>query len=444
MLSLLNRLPRSLLVHAVPVLPVTKCIVFRQKFPHIVPLKLYNSVKHKTTAIANTPVVSPTERELKVEYEKGIQSKYLYFWLRDHCRCEKCYHSVTKQRLLDVSEIPLDIKPKSTKVDENKVVIVWPDNHTSTYELQWLKKHSYAPALGTKNLEPERPKILWESTLASNPPTIEYKDVMNSDDALGQWLINIDTYGFSFVKGVPATPADTQKLAERICFIRPSHYGGFWDFTSNLAHGDTAYTQLALGAHTDTTYFTDPIGLQLFHLLEFKGIGGESLLVDGFAVASQLKKLHPESYETLSTIPIATHSAGDVDTYIFPTPRYRPILAHRPHVSSSSSSSTSFSPSSLYQVRYNDNDRSILSHLSSADLTKFYTALQHFQNLIKNPKNEYKFPLRPGLVVIFDNWRMLHGRNSFTGHRRLAGCYLNYDDFKSRLRVVTGMKRELC
>lgn len=31
--------------------------------------------------------------------------------------------------------------------------------------------------------------------------------------------------------------------------------GSFWDFTSDLAKGDTAYTTLALGAHTDTTYF---------------------------------------------------------------------------------------------------------------------------------------------------------------------------------------------
>jgi len=38
------------------------------------------------------------------------------------------------------------------------------------------------------------------------------------------------------------------------------HSGGFWDFTSDLGHGDTAYTDLALGAHTDTTYFTDPVG----------------------------------------------------------------------------------------------------------------------------------------------------------------------------------------
>lgn len=35
----------------------------------------------------------------------------------------------------------------------------------------------------------------------------------------------------------------------------PLSDGTFWDFTSDLAKGDTAYTTLALGAHTDTTYF---------------------------------------------------------------------------------------------------------------------------------------------------------------------------------------------
>jgi hypothetical protein len=31
--------------------------------------------------------------------------------------------------------------------------------------------------------------------------------------------------------------------------------GKLWDFTSDLAKGDTAYTTLALGAHTDNTYY---------------------------------------------------------------------------------------------------------------------------------------------------------------------------------------------
>ena len=34
--------------------------------------------------------------------------------------------------------------------------------------------------------------------------------------------------------------------------------GEFWDFTADMAKGDTAYTNMALPAHTDTTYFVRP------------------------------------------------------------------------------------------------------------------------------------------------------------------------------------------
>jgi hypothetical protein len=51
--------------------------------------------------------------------------------------------------------------------------------------------------------------------------------------------------------------------------FRPFHIGNrgiiidgtFWDFTSDLAKGDTAYTTLALAAHTDTTYFVHCLNL---------------------------------------------------------------------------------------------------------------------------------------------------------------------------------------
>jgi len=48
--------------------------------------------------------------------------------------------------------------------------------------------------------------------------------------------------------------------------------GKFWEFTADLAKGDTAYTNIALGAHTDNTYFvrqhtTDP-ALNLNDVLE--------------------------------------------------------------------------------------------------------------------------------------------------------------------------------
>lgn len=85
-----------------------------------------------------------------------------------------------------------------------------------------------------------------------------------------------NTYGICFVSGVPPTAEATEELSRRLGIIRETQCslnsnnhiylydnnylcihkdGGFWDFTSDLAKGDTAYTNMALRAHTDTTYF---------------------------------------------------------------------------------------------------------------------------------------------------------------------------------------------
>jgi len=37
---------------------------------------------------------------------------------------------------------------------------------------------------------------------------------------------------------------------------------------------------------------------------------------------------------------------------------------------------------------------------------------------------------------VVDNQRVLHGRSSFTGERRMCGAYINMDDFVSRLNVL--------
>ncbi|CAG8477896.1 4350_t:CDS:10 [Acaulospora morrowiae] len=297
------------------------------------------------------------------------------------------------------------------------------DGHKSFFGWSWLRRHSYDPKFMDTQQIWNR-KILWNAEIKDCPPAVQYEDVMQTSEGLADWLKKINEYGFCFVNGVPPSVKETEELARRICFIRETHYGKFWDFTANLEHGDTAYTNLKLKAHTDNTYFTEPSGLQMFHLIEFDGKGGESLLVDGFWVARQLKMKSPVSYHTLSTVPIPAHSAGDSNTLVQPTPVAHPILNHDPL------------DHSLYQIRYNNDDRSTMDHLSSGQVLEFYEALKKWDDELSDKENEYWFQLRPGRVLIFDNWRVLHGRAAFEGNRRLIGAYLNWDDYRSKLKVL--------
>ncbi|KAI8332019.1 hypothetical protein BC941DRAFT_381813 [Chlamydoabsidia padenii] len=351
-----------------------------------------------------------------------------YFWLRDHCRCPDCYHPVTRQRLVNTFGLDRSIRPSSVKCDQDGLHLEWPDGHKSNYAYDWVSTHGHQEGKNKEwqdALAPTDKLRLWKGQDFVPRPRLTFDEVVGTKDGLAEWLYRLEIDGIAFVEDVPTTLEATERLARRLCFLRETHYSqGMWSFTADLAHADTAYTQLALGAHTDNTYFTEPSGLQMFHKLEFKGQGGDSLFVDGFSVAEQLKKTNPDAYATLTETLIPTHSAGDEDVLIVPSPRAFPILNHHPQTGD------------LYQIRYNNDDRSTLNHLAPDALDRFYDALFAWHKLLTDPVNEYWDPLPPGRVVTFDNWRVLHGRSAFTGHRRICGAYFPWDDYKSKARIM--------
>lgn len=229
--------------------------------------------------------------------------------------------------------------------------------------------------------------------------------------------------------GCPVSPEKTKELLERIAFIRLTHYGGFYDFTSDLTMKDTAYTSLALGAHTDTTYFTDPAGLQMFHLLSHTdGEGGASLLVDGFQAAKILKKESPKSFHILSSLPISWHASGNEGITITPAKRF-PVLNFG---TDPRGEILGMSPHSeeLLQVRWNNDDRGIVSIKGREKVLaeQWYEAARKFDEILKREEMQYWAQLEPGRPVIFDNWRVLHGRSAFTGKRRMCGGYSEFVD----------------
>jgi len=245
-------------------------------------------------------------------------------------------------------EIPANIAFAKDDVIEDSTgfQITWNDGHQSYYTKEWLKdkfEHRKSRLTERQGLVET---VLWTGDdIKSSPPTVEYDAVMASDDGVKDWLLLIRRYGFCYVENCPATPEATKALLERISYIRHTHYGGFYDFTADLSKGDTAYTQLGIGAHTDNTYFSDPAGLQLFHLLSHTdGSGGVSQLVDGFAAAQILHQEDVEAYEILANTMVFSHASGNEDSSIQPLTA-APTLVHDPMFGN------------LTQIRWNTTDR---------------------------------------------------------------------------------------
>ena len=161
----------------------------------------------------------------------------------------------------------------------------------------------------------------------------------------------------------------------------------------------------------------------MLHLLEHEvgGTGGESLLVDGFRAAHLLRERDPVSFDVLCATRIE-HETVDPSRHI--NHRHRDTVLR-------------FDPrfQNMEWIRYNPYDRTVEPVAENLQ-GPTYKALASLALLLEDPNGTLKFKLRPGRLLLFDNWRVLHGRTAFTGRREICGCYLPRDDWLNKARQM--------
>ncbi|XP_008330379.1 trimethyllysine dioxygenase, mitochondrial [Cynoglossus semilaevis] len=377
--------------------------------------------KLQTRACVAPAAAAPLLKEDHLVVNYGGTLMHLnYVWLRDHCRSASSYNNKTNQRNIDTGSIDLDIRPDHTAVKDDNLILTWPGGQVSQYSLSWLSENSYEG----KKTSTVQPRILWNSDVYNNAniAPAKWETFMSRDDELKKFLHNYILYGIAFVDNVPATVEATEAVVRRVSLIRETTYGGMWSFTSDHSRGDTAYSQLALDRHTDTSYFYEPCGIQVFHCLKHDGTGGRTLLVDGFHAAEKLRQQSPKNFELLTNVPIRHEYIENSDNHRNHMHGIGPVLNVYPW------------NNEVYMIRYNNYDRSVINTVPHDVVKQWYVAHRELTTVLRQPENELWVKLTPGKVIFIDNWRVMHGRESFTGLRQLCGCYLTRDDVLSAAR----------
>lgn len=361
--------------------------------------------------------ISLSNDGIDAHWSSGEQRFFSAFWLRDHCDDNASQDPSTQQRLVDTFSITPDIAVQKAKLNEKSecVELVWSDDTRNTISIAQLTN-----AVFTEQQCADNKHRHWSaSSTLESIPEIAYEDVLASEKGVLQWLELIHRYGFALVTGTEPSEHGAELLGGRISPAQRTIFGTYWPLSADLSdHEDSAYSTQTLLPHTDGTYYHNAAGLQMFNCLEFDGTGGESVLVDGFAIAAEMKEQCPEHYETLCTVSVpGQYLEPGVHLYA-----ERPVIRLNSH-------------GELGQISFNNYDRAPM-HMDEKSLAAFYAAYAEFNRRSIDEANWLKIPLRAGMALIFDNWRCMHGRMGYSGKRTFYGCYHNRADYESRLRTL--------
>jgi len=369
--------------------------------------------------------VSSIDDGLHLIWEDGFEVDLSLIWLREFSPDTTSFHEVNREQILNLIDIPEDLSVKSTCISEDGFLIVeWmPETLESCYHPGWLRK--WCSPLPLLEL-PERE--LWSLPVKSKECWCNGEGVLKGDDsAFERWVEDLYIKGYVLLNNLPIDDSIISIIPEKIGHIRPSNFGKIFEVINLKDSNTNANTALALAPHTDLGTREYMPGLQFLYCMENTAKGGDSILVDGFAIAEQLKAESEEFYDILSKIAIPFGTKDKNTDHRFVAPVFEHDYA-----------------GSLTTVRYTYWLR--LPMHESIDTTKtFYRAFRRFQQIANDKTNQLRFRLSPGQMMCFDNRRILHGRDAFdpsSGNRLLKGCYGEREDLESCLRMIARRKRQ--
>lgn len=105
--------------------------------------------------------------------------------------------------------------------------VIWSDGHESVYKGSWLQSHSFNVQSQTHWLQSSLlPYRTWNTDeLTKEKPQLSFKDVLGSDSILLKFLQHLQVTGLCLLVDVPDSLGQVRILADRVAFIRKTHYG---------------------------------------------------------------------------------------------------------------------------------------------------------------------------------------------------------------------------
>ena len=350
----------------------------------------------------------------KVFFEKQGAKKEIHpFWLRERVNSENFLDQKTQQRLFDPTMLKNSSEISKVSISDKFLEVSFKDGAYAKLVIEnILKEFEKDNELYFIN------KISWKSDFQNNN-IYKFNKNFFEEKIMYESLLDFYKYGFVIFENVPTQDNFIVNFANSIGSIRRTNFGEFFNVKSKPNPNDLAYTSLPLAPHTDNPYRKPVPCIQLLHCIENEVGGGLSTLVDGLAVTEVLKKEHPSFFQILTEIKVRFQFVDD-----------NVVLEDWAEMIQLDENKR------LKQVRFSPR-LDFVPLMDKEKLELYYAARNKISEMYNSEKFRIEFKLKPGDLLMMDNYRLLHGRTEYNaneGNRFLQGCYIDYDSTEGKLK----------
>ena len=350
----------------------------------------------------------------KVFFEKHGAKKEIHpFWLRERVNSDNFLDQKTQQRLFDPTMLKNSSEISKVNISDKFLEVSFKDGAYAKLVIEnILKEFEKDNELYFIN------KISWKSDFQNNN-IYKFNKNFFEEKIMYESLLDFYKYGFVIFENVPTQDNFIVNFANSIGSIRRTNFGEFFNVKSKPNPNDLAYTSLPLAPHTDNPYRKPVPCIQLLHCIENEVGGGLSTLVDGLAVTEELKKEHPSFFQILTEIKVRFQFVDD-----------NVVLEDWAEMIQLDENKR------LKQVRFSPR-LDFVPLMDKEKLELYYAARNKISEMYNSEKFRIEFKLKPGDLLMMDNYRLLHGRTEYNaneGNRFLQGCYIDYDSTEGKLK----------
>jgi len=356
----------------------------------------------------------------------GAPLRYHSTWLRDNALDSKTRDKNNGQRLITITDVPVNTCIKSASLDEkgkNITLKFLPDKKEVKFSTNWLEANAYDKKQFGSKVWLDQSLKTWSNKSLNSIPIINYKTAKSNKKLLLKWLKFLNKFGFAKITGCEKRTGTVIKIAKLFGYVRETNYGKYFNVKSKINAVNLAYTNLGLQAHTDNPYRNPVPTLQILHCIKNSTKGGSTKVIDGFKAALRLKKENKRYFDLLSKYCSRFEFKGKKNIH---------LKSRFPMIELSSDRE-------IKAIHFNNRSIAPITDVPYHEMSNYYKAYRKFSKIIDDPDMAVSFKLKPGDCFLVDNTRVLHARTAYSGKgsRWLQGCYADKDGLLSKILTIS-------